>query len=237
MITGPFGSDDAPEAVDAPESDDAPEAVDAPESVDETDGRRLRRDRNRDAVVDSLLAIYGEGNLDPSSTEIAERAGLSPRSLFRYFDDIDDLARAAIGLQVQRVQHLFVVSAEAHRPLHERVAALVEQRIALFDAIEPAARVVRVRAPFQSVLADELAHTRGLLRGQVRHVLAPELDAMDPDRAAKTLSGADVLCSFESHQLMRHSQGLERPLLDATLAANLEALVTANIHRAEGAPA
>ena len=50
---------------------------------DTVDGRRVRRDRNRDAVVDALLTLYGEGNLEPGSAEIAERAGLSPRSLFR----------------------------------------------------------------------------------------------------------------------------------------------------------
>ena len=37
------------------------------------DGRRARRDRNRDAVVDALLELYHEGRLDPSSDEIATR--------------------------------------------------------------------------------------------------------------------------------------------------------------------
>ena len=57
------------------------------------DGRHARRDRNRLAVVDAMLELYVEGNLDPSSDEIAERAGLSPRSLFRYFEDLDDLGQ------------------------------------------------------------------------------------------------------------------------------------------------
>ena len=43
----------------------------APDTVD---GRRVRRDRNRDAVVDALLTLYGEGNREPGSAEIAERA-------------------------------------------------------------------------------------------------------------------------------------------------------------------
>lgn len=53
--------------------------ADTATSPEAQDGRHLRRDRNRDAVVDALLALYGEGNLDPSSAEIAERARLSPR--------------------------------------------------------------------------------------------------------------------------------------------------------------
>ena len=54
---------------------------------EETDGRRLRRALNREAVVDALLSLYDEGNLRPGTDRIAERAGISPRSLFRYFDD------------------------------------------------------------------------------------------------------------------------------------------------------
>ena len=43
-----------------------------------TDGRQLRRERNREAVVEALLDLYRDGNLQPSSEEIAARSGLSP---------------------------------------------------------------------------------------------------------------------------------------------------------------
>lgn len=214
VITGPFG--------DASFEAGVPPAADA--TADETDGRRLRRDRNRDAVVEALLTLYGEGNLDPSSAEIAERAGLSPRSLFRYFDDIDDLCRAAVVAQIQRVKHLFTVAAEATDPLSVRLAALAEQRVALYDAIEPAATVSRLRAPFHPVLADELRITRAALRKQLRDVLATELDLMEPSRREAMLAAADVLCSFEAHQLMKHSQRLTQPDIEATLSAALSEL-------------
>ena len=64
--------------------------------VEKIDGRRASRERNRDAVVDALLDLYREGNLSPGADAVAERSGLSRRSLFRYFDDLDDLCRAAI---------------------------------------------------------------------------------------------------------------------------------------------
>jgi AcrR family transcriptional regulator len=52
-----------------------------------TDGRRLRRHHNREAVIDALPGLFDNGIYRPSAAEIAERAGLSPRSLFRYVDD------------------------------------------------------------------------------------------------------------------------------------------------------
>ena len=42
------------------------------------DGRRLRREQNREAVIDALVELFEEGSYTPSSGEIAERAGISP---------------------------------------------------------------------------------------------------------------------------------------------------------------
>ncbi|MBU6317690.1 MAG: TetR family transcriptional regulator, partial [Acidobacteria bacterium] len=101
---------------------------------DDLDGRHRRRQRNREAVVDALLELYGEGNLEPSANEVAERAGSSPRSLFRYFDDVDDLCGEAIRRQEQRVRGLVEIGVGTDAPAAERIAALVESRVALFEA-------------------------------------------------------------------------------------------------------
>src|SRR5271166_5464622 len=119
-----------------------------------TDGRRLRRALNREAVVDALLDLYSEGNLRPSTDEIAERAGISPRSLFRYFEDADDLAGEAVSRQLGRVMPLLPLGVAADAPFDDRVAALVDQRLRLFSTLGQAAHVSRLRAPFQPRLAE-----------------------------------------------------------------------------------
>ena len=40
------------------------------------DGRRARRDRNRETVVDAILSLYQEGNVSPSLDEIADPDGV-----------------------------------------------------------------------------------------------------------------------------------------------------------------
>jgi AcrR family transcriptional regulator len=193
----------------------------------DADGRRLRRERNRDAVVDALLALFHEGNLQPSSVEIAERAGLSPRSLFRYFDDIDDLSRAAIERQQTAVWPLVVVELDGAEPLDDRVAAVVGARAQLFEAIGNVGRVARLRAPFQPVVAGELARGRSFLRRQLREVFAPELTAMGEEQAAGVLAALDVLCSFESYHLLRDDQALSRMAATTTVARAVSALLHA----------
>jgi AcrR family transcriptional regulator len=207
--------------VNAPTRSTAPEPVAAAE-----DGRHARRERNRLAVVDAMLALYTEGNLDPSSDEIAERAGLSPRSLFRYFDDLDDLVRVAISRQYDRMLPLARLDVSAAAPLATRVARLVSQRLGLFDTIASVGIVTRVRAPFQPLIASQLALTRTYLRRQIEQVFQPEL-AVRGAGALNAIAAIDVLTSFESVHLMLDDQQLTRAQIESTLVDAITRLLEA----------
>lgn len=191
----------------------------------EHDGRRLRRERNRQRVVKALLDLYQEGNLRPSTGEVAERAGLSPRSLFRYFDDVDDLIRAAVEGELERAAPLLPLTACATDPFAVRVAALVEQRFRLFDTVAPAATVSRLRSPFQPVLQSELRRNRAYLRDQVRGLFAPELGALGSEVAAETLAACDIATSFEAHQLLLHDQNLSPGRARGAMARSIMAIL------------
>ena len=207
-----------------------PGALDAPTgdrtAPKETDGRRLRRALNREAVVDALLDLYGEGNLQPSTDQIAERAGISPRSLFRYFEDADDLAGEAVTRQLGRAMPLLPLAVGPEAPFDLRVAALVDQRLRLFTTLGQAAQVSRLRAPFQPRLAKSLREGRKFLRSQVRTLFVSELTAMTDDEAEASLATADVLASFESYQLLTGDQGLPIDEARSVLVAALAALLT-----------
>ncbi len=189
------------------------------------DGRRAGRERNRVAVVDALLDLYREGNLSPGADEVAERSGLSRRSLFRYFDDLDDLCRAAIARQTLRAGHLFALQDMGQGSLADRITRLAAQRAGLFDEIAPAARVGRLRAPYQLIVAEDIRKSRAILRRQLEKHFAPEVDRLEPERRRETLAAADVLCSFESFDLLREAQGLSRRQYQETIQRALSALL------------
>jgi AcrR family transcriptional regulator len=186
-----------------------------------TDGRQLRRERNREAVVEALLDLYSQGNLRPSAEEIAIRSGLSPRSLFRYFDDVDDLIREAVDRQIERAIPLVPIDVTPDAPVAAKVAALVDQRFRLFGAVGNAAAVLRLRSPFQPLLAVSLAQNRAFLRSQMERLFAPELAAMDPGAAASAVAAADVLASFESRHLLCNDQGLDLDQARSVMTAAL----------------
>ena len=110
------------------------------------DGRSAIRDRNRDAVLDAVLDLFSEDNLSPGPEEVAERAGLSVRSVYRYFDDHDALSRAAIERQLERVGPLLLLPAIGEGELDDRIGRFVESRLRLQAAAGPALRATRIRA-------------------------------------------------------------------------------------------
>jgi AcrR family transcriptional regulator len=180
------------------------------------DGRHRRRQENREAVLEALAALFAEGRYTPSSAEIAERAGLSPRSLFRYFDDTDDLNRAAIERQLRRAAPLLDPGVGPDDPTMSKIRSLAQSRVRLFDAIAPSARAARVCAHRHPIVRDQLRRDRTYLRRQLADVFSPELASAGDE----LLSGLDVLFSFESYDLLRSDQQLSG-------AQTIDALVSA----------
>jgi AcrR family transcriptional regulator len=189
--------------------------------VVETDGRRLRREANREAVLDALVGLFAEGNYQPGTLGIAERAGISHRSLFRYFDDIDDLHRAAIERQLRDAQPLLDPGVGVDAPTAAKVEGIAAARVRLYEVIAPAARAARAAAHRLPLVAAQLHESRSYLRRQLRHLLTPELAG---ERAA-LLPAVDVLCSFETYDLLRVEQGLSVRQTEAAITDALAKLL------------
>ena len=185
------------------------------------DGRRLRREQNREAVIDALVELFEEGRYQPSSAEIAERAGLSSRSLFRYFDDVDDLNHAAIERQLAKARPLLAIGVGPDAPTAEKIRHLVAARVKLHETTAHAARATRASAHRRTVIAAQLHDGRSYLRHQIERLFAAELDGAE----TTLLPAVDALCSFETYELLRHDQGLSRPKVTAALVAALTALL------------
>jgi AcrR family transcriptional regulator len=193
----------------------------------ELDGRRARRGRNREAVVDALLELFREGDLDPSVAAVAERSGVSLRSVFRYFDDLDEMGRIAIQRHLDSVGHLFDIPGIGEGPRAARIDALVTQRIALYERVAPVMRAALIRAPFQPVISSGLGRRRAFLRDQVAKQFAPELATLNAADAAATLAGADVLTSFEGIELLRVDHKLTTAKAAAAIKGSLDRLLPA----------
>lgn len=192
------------------------------------DGRHARRDRNKYAVVDAFLELVRAGNQRPSVADVAERSGVSHRSVFRYFADKDELARTAIERQQEFARPLVALTVGPGAPLDERIARFVARRLELFETLAPVARLSRSLTLVQPVIAAELANHRQFFRAQIHHLFQAELDALPGQQGARAAAALDVLCSFESVDLLLHDQGLSSADAAAVLEQSVHSLITAN---------
>ena len=193
------------------------------QGVDHEDGRRARRDRNREAVVDAYLDLVREGDLHPNVADVAERSGVSHRSVFRYFADKDELARTAVQRQMAWASSLAAIPVAATAPLDDRIAALVEQRAEMFDRIGAVGRLSRALAGRQPIIAEQLELSRRFFRKQVKVLFERELTALGEPDSGEALGAIDVLCSFESYDLLRRDQGMSQARAKRTMARAVRA--------------
>ncbi len=170
---------------------------------EQVDGRTLRRTRNRTAVIDALLAIIREGNLRPGASEIADRAGVSHRSIFRYFDDLDDLVRTAIDHAFVEAGPLAGIPDIGVGSLDVRIAAIVDARIALFESVDCTMQLARMRAPTIPSIDDGIAAVAEAFRAQVAEHFANELATVDEADRSLLVDGVVVLTSYDSFSIHR----------------------------------
>lgn len=187
------------------------------------DGRRARRERNRAAVIDAVFELVREGQVPPPVEDVAARAEVSVSSVFRYFDDLDDMHAQTVARYFERYDPLFEVPARPDGDVQARIEALVDARLDLYEAVAPIARWARVQAATQPTIAETLRDTRRRLARQVRAHLEPDLgERADGDELA---AAADALTSFESWDLLRGAHGRSRASVRRVWTTALEALL------------
>jgi AcrR family transcriptional regulator len=161
--------------------------------------------RNREAIVEALFELIGAGTIQPTAEQVAERAGVRVRTVFRHFDDMAGLNAELIRLLRSEMKPLFETTPEGDAA--ERARALVGQRAAAFERIAPYKRAADAQRWRRDYLqTDHEALVRELRRLNLRAL--PELrDATDDVQAA-----FELVVSYEAWQRLRVDQrlGLER---------------------------
>ena len=90
------------------------------------DGRRMRSERSRKAIIDASLSLLEDGILVPTAQQVAERAGVGIRSFFRHFEDMESLFRA-IDEQVRDQYEALFRGGDRDGTLAERIQHAVER--------------------------------------------------------------------------------------------------------------
>lgn len=187
------------------------------------DGRTARAERTRAAIVEAHLALISEGDLRPTGERIAERAGISLRTLWTNFKDMETLFEAS-GAEVLRQQDAAHRPISPGLPLAKRVDAYCRQRARLLQLIAPSARAAQMREPVSEQLhRNRLKHIERV-RDEVEEVFAAEL--AEAGQGREQLRNALVVAStWQAWSMLRYGLGLGVDQARAVMARTVAALL------------
>lgn len=186
-------------------------------AVEELDGRRQRATESKRRIALAMLDLVREGQTDPSADEVADRAGVGRRTVFRLFNDMEGVYREMHAVMVERLQPMFTAPF-AGSTWRARVEELIERRAKMFEIMLPiksAADAHRYRSAF---LQNEHKKITKLQRDALLAVLKQKL-------AADKIEALDLTLSFEAWRRLRYEQGLSIKQASATLRLMTTALL------------
>ena len=185
------------------------------------DGRSLRRERNRQDIVDALLGLIENGETEISAALIASKAGLSERSIFRYFDDVNDLYRSVCDQAFSKEIEYALIDDAGVGSLDTKIENFVNQRVRIYtmnEKIAPAARSFAFKNP---IIKNQLVVGRKLLRTQIMKHFAEELSVMDKQQQQIAVAIIDSLTTFEYYDMMRSDQKMSVQAIKSVLTESI----------------
>jgi AcrR family transcriptional regulator len=184
------------------------------------DGRNVRAERTRDAVVEALLELLDEGDVRPTAERIAARAGVSERTVFQHFSDREALFEAAARRQYERVVPT-LEPVDPGLPLAERIDAFATQRARLYETVSGVRRGAILIEHESPTVARRLQSVRRAKAAEVERVFAAELS----ERPRAVRDAAVAACAWTAWQSLRYHQGLSPARAREAMQAALTGLL------------
>lgn len=169
---------------------------------DRTDGRRLRSEASRERIVRAMLELIEAGEVSPRAEEVAARAGVGLRTVFRHFDNMEVLYRqidSLIQAEVRPVVERPFGPDPWPRLLHE----MIDRRTRIFERIMPfkiASEAHRHHSPFLDSQMTVFAQAQ---RAALLAAMPRELR-----KNTNLVESLDLALSFEAWRRLRKDQNL-----------------------------
>jgi TetR/AcrR family transcriptional regulator, regulator of autoinduction and epiphytic fitness len=171
------------------------------------DGRTARSHRSRRAIVDAMRALHAEGDLRPTAPRVAERAGVSVRTVWQQFADMETLLVEANRRDFEILRSL-TKRIDPGLPLGARVAVFTSQRARILEQMTPTWRAARIHEPFSAELARSRSMTLAKAKAELETVFTPELAELPGKRRQWLLDGLHAVSIWSFWESLRTELGL-----------------------------
>ena len=161
----------------------------------------------RVAVVDAFIDVVLERGSPPTPEAVADRAGVSRATFFRYFSTLVELRNEAAARVIERFPDLFTIEADGVVGLDDRIRRFVESRVKLHEALHPLELLMRSHAAHDAETADFVDAARQLHADQARQHFEADLRPHGTAHRDDMVTAITVLTSVESWQQFRRTFG------------------------------
>lgn len=171
------------------------------------DGRRLRSERTRQLIMEAYIELLRERPEIPTAPQIAARAGVSTRSIFERFVDLQglSLATADYAFAMGEAQ---AVARNVDGDRQTRLRSHVETRARTCERWLPVWRVVIANLGRLSALRERVHFIRQAIVRRMELMYRPELQGLSSEERRDLLIALEALIDFESWGRMREGHGL-----------------------------
>lgn len=191
--------------------------------VEPADGRAARSYRTRRAIIDAMRELHAEGDLRPTAPRIAERAGVSLRTVWQQFADREELLAEAVRRDLEILLSL-VRKIEPDQPLVARIGSFVGQRTSILEEMTPSWRAARIQEPFSGLLSGNKARMISRARAELEKVFGPELDRLSGQEREQLVDALHVTSIWEFWESLRTDLRLGPRQAQGVISATFTAL-------------
>lgn len=172
-------------------------------------------------MLDAAIEIFEEGDIEPSVDSVAERAGVSNRSIYRYFDHRDHLMRAAVTHAMRRVLPEIQLDGIGVGTFEERVDRFVDHRLRMYQRLAPITRAAKRAAQSEPIIREEFDAGRLVLRRSFLDHFAEEFEPLGSADRTRAVLAAELAFQFEAFEFLWNSTNGRVPEMRTILVDHL----------------
>ena len=150
------------------------------------------------------MELVAAGDLSPTAQRIADRAGVSVRSVYQHFTDVEGLFKETAE-RTGRIVIDMRVDIDPAWALDRRVETFAAERSAVLETITPFSRASRLIEPTSVALQESRLGLERESRQELESVFAPELDRLEPQERLTLLWCLDLLTTWSAWDHLRNS--------------------------------
>ncbi len=150
------------------------------------------------------MDLIAGGDIAPTAQRIADRAGVSVRSVYQHFTDVEGLYADASSRTFDWVQSVST-EIDPRWPLKRRIEEFAVGRADTLEMLTPFSRASRLIEPNSAAIRHNRQVMQRWGRDRISRIFASELDKLEGPARASLLAAIDTISSAEAWEHLRTS--------------------------------